>query len=53
MALFPQDTLNPGARKREVFGWTMHDFAKVGHTTVVLTAVVSACVVGGVAGGAS
>ena len=39
MALFPQETLNDGVRKREVFGWAMYDFANSGYTTVVLTAV--------------
>ncbi len=52
MNLFPQDALNPGVRKREVFGWAMYDFANSGYTTVVLTAVFSAYFVGGVAGGA-
>ena len=33
MALFPQDALNPGVRKREVFGWAMYDFANSGYTT--------------------
>ncbi len=51
MALFPQEALNPGVRKREVFGWAMYDFANSGYTTVVLTAVFSAYFVGGVAGG--
>ena len=53
MPLFSQDALNPGVRKREVFGWAMYDFANSGYTTVVLTAVFSAYFVGGVAGGAS
>jgi UMF1 family MFS transporter len=53
MALFPQDALQPGVRKREVFGWAMYDFANSGYTTVVLTAVFSAYFVGGVAGGAN
>ncbi len=53
MPIFPQDALNPGVRKREVFGWAMYDFANSGYTTVVLTAVFSAYFVGGVAGGAS
>ena len=44
--------LNPGVRKREVFGWAMYDFANSGYTTVVLTAVFAAYFVGGVAGGA-
>jgi MFS transporter, UMF1 family len=52
MSLFPQDALNPGVRKREVFGWAMYDFANSGYTTVVLTAVFSAYFVGSVAGGA-
>jgi UMF1 family MFS transporter len=46
------DALNPGVRRREVFGWAMYDFANSGYTTVVLTAVFSAYFVGGVAGGA-
>lgn len=53
MALPFHDALNPGVRKREVFGWAMYDFANSGYTTVVLTAVFSAYFVGGVAGGAS
>lgn len=53
MPLFPQDALNPGVRKREVFGWAMYDFANSGYTTVVLTAVFSAYFVGGVASGAN
>jgi UMF1 family MFS transporter len=53
MALFPQEALNAGVRKREVFGWAMYDFANSGYTTVVLTAVFNAYFVGVVAGGAS
>lgn len=49
MALFPQDALNPGVRKREVFGWAMYDFANSGYTTVVITAVFAAYFVGGIA----
>ena len=52
MALFTGEALNPGVRKREVFGWAMYDFANSGYTTVVLTAVFAAYFVGGVAGGA-
>ncbi len=52
MALFPQDALNDGVKKREVFGWAMYDFANSGYTTVVLTAVFGAYFVGGVAGNA-
>jgi UMF1 family MFS transporter len=47
--LFPQDALNPGVRKREVFGWAMYDFANSGYTTVVITAVFAAYFVGGIA----
>ncbi len=49
MALFSTDALNPGVRKREVFGWAMYDFANSGYTTVVITAVFAAYFVGGVA----
>ena len=49
MALFPQSALNPGVRKREVFGWAMYDFANSGYTTVVLTAVFNAYFVGVIA----
>ena len=49
MALFSQDALNPGVRRREVFGWAMYDFANSGYTTVVITAVFAAYFVGGVA----
>ncbi len=53
MALFSQDALQDGVRKREVFGWAMYDFANSGYTTVVLTAVFNAYFVGAVAGGAA
>ena len=49
MALFPQQALNDGVRKREVFGWAMYDFANSGYTTVVITAVFAAYFVGGIA----
>ena len=52
MALFPQEALNDGVRKREVFGWAMYDFANSGYTTVVLTAVFNSYFVGVVANGA-
>lgn len=52
MAWFPQQALNDGVRKREVFGWAMYDFANSGYTTVVLTAVFNAYFVVAVAGGA-
>ena len=46
------ESLNPGVRGRELFGWAMYDFANSGYTTVVITAVFAAYFVGGVAGGA-
>ncbi len=46
----PGGALNPGVRKREVFGWAMYDFANSGYTTVVITAVFAAYFVGGIAG---
>jgi len=52
LALFAQEALNPGVRKREVFGWAMYDFANSGYTTVVLTAVFNTYFVGVVAGNA-
>ena len=45
--------LNPGVRPREVFAWSLYDFANSGYTTVVLTAVFNAYFVGVVAGNAS
>ncbi len=53
MGWFPQQALQEGVRKREVFGWAMYDFANSGYTTVVLTAVFNSYFVGVVAGGAS
>jgi len=53
MTWFPQEALNDGVRKREVFGWAMYDFANSGYTTVVLTAVFNAYFVAAVAGGAN
>jgi UMF1 family MFS transporter len=47
--LFSTEALNPGVRKREVFGWAMYDFANSGYTTVVITAVFAAYFVGGIA----
>lgn len=49
MSLISQEALNPGVRRREVFGWAMYDFANSGYTTVVITAVFAAYFVGGVA----
>ena len=53
MALFDRSLLNDGVRPREVFAWSMYDFANSGYTTVVLTAVFNSYFVGVVAGGAS
>jgi UMF1 family MFS transporter len=53
MALFAQESLNEGVKKREVFGWAMYDFANSGYTTVVLTAVFNAYFVGVVAADAN
>ena len=53
MPWFPQQALNDGVRKREVFGWAMYDFANSGYTTVVLTAVFNAYFVAAVAAGAA
>jgi len=50
MAVFSREALNPGVRRREVFGWAMYDFANSGYTTVVLTAVFAAYFVGAIAG---
>ena len=52
MAFFERSALNEGVRPREVFAWSMYDFANSGYTTVVLTAVFNAYFVGAVAGGA-
>ncbi len=46
------DSLNPGVKPRELWGWAMYDFANSGYTTVVITAVFAAYFVAGVAGGA-
>lgn len=52
MSVITANSLNPGVRKREVFGWAMYDFANSGYTTVVITAVFAAYFVGGIAGNA-
>jgi MFS transporter, UMF1 family len=44
--------LNPGVTKREVFAWSMYDFANSGYTTVVLTAIFNAYFVSVVAANA-
>jgi len=43
--------LAPEVRLREVWAWSMYDFANSGYTTVVITAVFGAYFVGVVAGG--
>jgi MFS transporter, UMF1 family len=45
--------LNPGVAKREVFAWSMYDFANSGYTTVVLTAVFNAYFVSVICQGAA
>lgn len=45
-----QPILQPGVKRREVFGWALYDFANSGYATVVLTAVFSAYFVSGVVG---
>ena len=50
---FPKSSLRPGVAPREVFGWAAFDFANLGYTTVVLTAVYNAYFVNVVAGNAS
>src|SRR5688572_24582856 len=44
--------LSPDVSLKEVWAWSMYDFANSGYTTVVITAVFSAYFVGGVAGNA-
>jgi UMF1 family MFS transporter len=44
--------LNAAVKLREVWAWSMYDFANSGYTTVVITAVFSAYFVGAVAGNA-
>ena len=46
-------TLGADVKLKEVWAWTMYDFANSGYTTVVITAVFSAYFVAGVAGGAA
>ena len=45
-------SLASDVRFREVWAWSMYDFANSGYTTVVITAVFNAYFVGAVAGGA-
>ena len=48
----PMKALAHDVRLREVWAWSMYDFANSGYTTVVLTAVFNAYFVGVVAQGA-
>ncbi len=48
----PRSALAADVRYREVWAWSMYDFANSGYTTVVITAVFSAYFVAGVAGNA-
>ena len=50
MALFDRSALQRDVKGREVFAWSMYDFANSGYTTVVLTAVFNAYFVGVVVG---
>lgn len=50
MPLFDPRALNDGVSRREVFAWSMYDFANSGYTTVVLTTVFNAYFVATVAG---
>ena len=43
-------SLAPDVSVREVWAWSMYDFANAGYTTVVITAVFNAYFVGAVAG---
>ena len=46
----PSRSLAPDVRLREVWAWSMYDFANSGYTTVVITAVFNAFFVAAVAG---
>ena len=48
----PSRSLAPDVRLREVWAWSMYDFANSGYTTVVITAVFNAFFVAAVAGNA-
>jgi MFS transporter, UMF1 family len=45
----PESILNPGVKLREVWAWSMYDFANSGYTTVVITALFNAYFVGVIA----
>ncbi len=50
----PTSTVSfPPVKAREVWAWSMYDFANSGYTTVVITAIFNAYFVGVIAGGAS
>ena len=46
MPTTPRSALSPHVKLREVWAWSMYDFANSGYTTVVITAVFSAYFVG-------
>jgi MFS transporter, UMF1 family len=48
-ASVPESVLNPGVKLREVWAWSMYDFANSGYTTVVITALFNAYFVGVIA----
>ena len=52
MPVAPARPLAPDVKLREVWAWSMYDFANSGYTTVVITAVFSAYFVSGIAGNA-
>ena len=49
MSTAPSHSLASGVQRREVWGWSMYDFANSGYTTVVITALFNAYFVGVVA----
>ncbi|MFN3628938.1 MAG: MFS transporter, partial [Casimicrobiaceae bacterium] len=44
---------HPPVTAREVWAWSMYDFANSGYTTVIITAIFNAYFVGVIAGGAA
>ena len=52
-SMYAKSALNPGVSRKEVWAWSMFDFANSGYTTVVLTAVYNEYFVNGIAQKAS
>ena len=52
-SMYDKSALNPGVSRKEVWAWSMFDFANSGYTTVVLTAVYNEYFVNGIAQKAS